>query len=264
MLAGPGSPASASHKKPMIFTGPISYRVERILGPWRHQSPGAAQIAVDLPIAAGGSNLYTESRTRDAFLFLKATLSNQLARFAPGLYMRLTRQTGRGKEEQPPHEVARYFLSCFQDYHEQLQLTASEFSTFICGKQVLEYGPGDILGVALLLYAHGAESVHCVDRFSLHKRSERNVRVYESLLESLSGQTRERACSAFVEYGKPTSPFKSSAITYCISADGLAGATRQYDRYRERTQDDGNLDSPSGLAQSRSRPQSDFGLSHMA
>jgi SAM-dependent methyltransferase len=173
--------------------------------------------------------LYSENRAKDAVLFAKAVLSNQLARFAPALYMRLTHETGRGEQEQTPAQIAEYFIGCFDDYRRQLDLDEAAFAAYLQGRRVLEYGPGDILGVALLLYAHGAESVHCFDRFPLHTVSEKNLRVYERLLESLDPPQRQRAEAAFVEPGTPASGFRPEAIGYFVSRDGLSGASRQYD-----------------------------------
>lgn len=162
-------------------------------------------------------------------LFAKAVLSNQLARFAPAAYMRLTRETGRGEIEQSPAQIAQYFSECFHDYRRQLGFGELEFDAFLQGRHVLEYGPGDILGVALLMYAHGADAVHCFDRFSLHKTSDKNVLVYKHLLDSLGPRQRERADAAFVERGRPESGFISSSIAYFVSANGLSGATHVYD-----------------------------------
>ena len=173
--------------------------------------------------------MYSENRAKDLVLFTKAVLSNQLARFAPAAYMRLTHETGRGETEQTPAQIAAYFVECFRDYHKQLGIDEAEFESFLKGKRVLEYGPGDILGVALLMYAHGAESVDCFDRFPLHTASEKNLRVYETLLASLEGHTRQRANTAFVEPGKPASGFNPSAVRYRVSDDGLSGASKQYD-----------------------------------
>jgi SAM-dependent methyltransferase len=173
--------------------------------------------------------VYTENRVKDVVLFVKAVLSNELARIAPSAYMQLTRQTGRGEEEQTASQIADYFIRCFHDYREHLGLDEAAFGSFLAEKRVLEYGPGDILGVALLLYAHGAMSVHCFDRFPLHKASAKNIQVYEHLLASLSGPARERAASAFVQVGQPASGFVPSAIGYFVSEDGLSGATREYD-----------------------------------
>lgn len=173
--------------------------------------------------------MYSENRAKDIVLFAKAVLSNQLARFAPATYMRLTHETGRGETEQTAEQTAAYFLECFHDYHRQLGMDATAFEAFLGGKQVLEYGPGDILGVALLMYAHGADHVDCFDRFPLHTASPKNLRVYEALLGSLEGKARARADAAFVQAGNPASGFASAAIRYQVSADGLSGASRQYD-----------------------------------
>jgi hypothetical protein len=173
--------------------------------------------------------VYTENRARDIALFAKAVLSNQLARFAPATYMRLTHQTGRGEAQQSPAQVADYFVRCFHDYGQALNLEADEFTSFLKNKRVLEYGPGDILGVALLMYAHGASKVHCFDRFPLHQASQHNLQVYEHLLSSLDDRERERAARAFNEPGKPASGFDPSAIGYFVSRDGLCGAVQEYD-----------------------------------
>jgi Methyltransferase domain len=174
--------------------------------------------------------VYSENRTRDLVLFTKAVLSNQLARVAPAAYVRLTRQTGRGEgNEESPEQIADYFSKCFHDYGRQLGFDDAGFDTFLAGKLVLEYGPGDILGMALLLYAHGARAVHCFDRFPLYSASEKNLRVYEHLMASLSGGTRDRFASAFVENGRPASGFRPEAVAYFVSPDGLSGASRKYD-----------------------------------
>jgi SAM-dependent methyltransferase len=177
----------------------------------------------------GDPGLYSENRAKDVVLFAKAVLSNQLARVAPAIYMRLTHETGRGEEEQTAEQIAAYFTECFHDYHAQLGIDAAQFDSFLTGKRVLEYGPGDTLGVALLMYAHGAEVVDCFDRFSLHAASDKSLRVYDALLASLNGDARQRAAAAFVEPGRPASGFNPSAIRYHVTADGLSGATKHYD-----------------------------------
>jgi SAM-dependent methyltransferase len=94
---------------------------------------------------------------------------------------------------------------------------------------VLEYGPGDILGVALLLYAHGADRVDCVDRFELSKLSRKNILVYTEILKSLAPKERERAERAFNEVGNPESGFKVNAIQYKITKNGLSSDGESYD-----------------------------------
>lgn len=172
--------------------------------------------------------MYTESPINDIYLFTKALCSNQLARYAPKLYVNLTNQTGRGTGEEIA-EVADYFIRCFQDYRAQIGLNEAEFSDYLTGKSILEYGPGDILGVALLMYAHGAERICCVDRFPLAKLSDKNIQVYTHILNSLDPRKRERANQAFNDNGNPSSGFNPQAICYKVTASGLSGASSEYD-----------------------------------
>lgn len=173
--------------------------------------------------------MYSENIANDVKLFSKAFLSNQLARFAPALYVKLTNQTGRGEKDMNTRQIADYFIACFDEYLEQLDVNKENAYAYLKGKLILEYGPGDILGVALLMYAHGAETVHCVDRFPLQKFTATNIEIYRRLLDGLDGERQERARGAFVEYGKPESGFDSSAINYLVTRDGLSGRTAQYD-----------------------------------
>ena len=108
-------------------------------------------------------------------------------------------------------------------------MTRPQFAAFLKGKRVLEYGPGDILGVGLLMYAHGAELVHCYDRFPLHQASAKNLEVYELLLASLDPPACERASAAFCTPGDPASGFVQTAIGYFVAPDGLSRALGQYD-----------------------------------
>jgi predicted TIM-barrel fold metal-dependent hydrolase len=50
-------------------------------------------------------------------MILKAIASNQIARFAPGLYVKLTGQTGRGDSAtETEADIAQYFRQCLIDY----------------------------------------------------------------------------------------------------------------------------------------------------
>ncbi len=165
---------------------------------------------------------------RDVLFFSKASFSNQIAKYAPALYVKLTGQTGRGGDENTI-EIADYFVECFQDYFFHLGIADNEIPSFLQDKIVLEYGPGDILGVALLFYAYGAKEIHCVDRFSLSKLSEKNMGVYRKLLERLKDKQRERAETAFNIKGKPESGLNEKCIYYQVTEDGLAGVSQRYD-----------------------------------
>lgn len=159
----------------------------------------------------------------------KAALTNQLARFAPGLYMRLTGETGRGLGEESSGQAASYFRACFDDYFAKLGVAPSEISTFLTGKRLLEYGPGDLPGVALLMVAHGAEAVICVDRFPLMQLSEKNLAVINDLLSGLGTVERQRAESCFLRAGDPVSSFNPNRIRYRIAPSGLSGLRDEID-----------------------------------
>ncbi len=173
--------------------------------------------------------MYSENHARDLILFIKAIASNQIARFLPSLYVKLTNQTGRGSEETNPEETARYFLRCFHDYLSNMGVPLNECSSYLSNKRVLEYGPGDTLGVALLMYAHGAEFVKCVDRFHLSSNSKNSAPIFHALLGFLDGDAYERANSAFIEKGRPESGLRDDLVSYSVTDDGLSGAHDEYD-----------------------------------
>lgn len=173
--------------------------------------------------------MYTENLAQDAVRFAKATASNLLARFAPGVYVRLTQQTGRGAGEDRPEDIALYFERCFDDYRQQLGISAADFPAYLRGRHVLEYGPGDILGTALLFHAHGAAAVECVDRFPLQSVSAKNAAVYRALIERLPEPARTRARQAFVVEGDPASGLRPGAVAYRVTPDGLAARASAFD-----------------------------------
>lgn len=166
--------------------------------------------------------MYGQNPKDDIKRAARAILTDQLARWAPRFYVRLTGQTGRGAEGDSAREVADYFKRCFAEYFGVLQVWPENISTFLSGKQVLEYGPGDVPGVALLMVAHGAESVTCVDRFPLLTLTPKNTEIMELLLDSLAGEARQRADGCFLEKGRPSSGF-SPRIRYLIRPSGLSG-----------------------------------------
>lgn len=173
--------------------------------------------------------MYSENFTNDCLIFLKAFISNQLAKFLPALYVKLTHQTGRGSDDENIQETTDYFYRCFYEYQERLGLSIDEFNKYLENRVILEYGPGDILGVALLLYAHGAKMVHCVDRFPLQKMTSKNISVYHCIIEKLSGLEKERARYAFKIPGNPSSGFNDSIINYSTTKNGLSGKIKKYD-----------------------------------
>jgi len=173
--------------------------------------------------------MYSENPPRDVMLFCKAVLSNQMARFAPRMYVRMTRETGRGHASRSAADLAEYFERCCDDYFRALGTPVVEERDFLRGRTVLEYGPGDILGVALLLYARGAARVECVDRFPLERISALNLETYRCLLSRMSPEDRARASGAFKVRGDPASGFDPAAIEYAVTPDGLSGRSAAFD-----------------------------------
>ena len=173
--------------------------------------------------------MYTENPLQDAVRCAKACASNFLARTAPASYVRLTQQTGRGAGEDSAAEIADYFWRCFDDYRVQLGLDATAFQSFVQGKRVLEYGPGDVLGAALLFYAHGASRVLCVDRFPLQNVTAKNAEVYRAVMARLPVALQDRAQRAFVVAGQPESGLRADCVEYRVTQDGLAGSPGAFD-----------------------------------
>lgn len=60
------------------------------------------------------------------------------------------------------------------------------------GKDVLEVGPGDNLGVALLLLAKGARTVTCIDGFAPNFDANHNSHIYRAIYNGLNAEERER------------------------------------------------------------------------
>ncbi len=168
------------------------------------------------------------SAIADSRTFVKAVLTNQLARHAPAAYVRLTGETGRGSEPESAEEIAGYFERCFHDYVARLDAVGISLEAALQGADLLEYGPGDLPGVALLMYARGAARVTCADRFPLVRVSEKNQAVLRILMDRLPPAQRDRAATAFTVAGSPASGFREDAIRYVVTANGCVGQHAAY------------------------------------
>jgi hypothetical protein len=93
----------------------------------------------------------------------------------------------------------------------------------------LEYGPGDIPGVALFFYAWGAKKIYCVDRFALLAMTPFNVEVITEIVNCLPVAQQQRVSGCFNEYGKPESGFNENCIQYVVNNKGLSGFNEQVD-----------------------------------
>jgi hypothetical protein len=91
-------------------------------------------------------------------------------------------ESGATHQSFSAEQSVEYIRKVFADY-----LTYGGVSKgWIRGKRILEIGPGDNLGVALLLAASGARQVVCLDRFETHSDAAQRRRVYELLRARLS------------------------------------------------------------------------------
>ncbi len=162
--------------------------------------------------------MFSINKKADLYRFCKAFITNQYARIAPNSYCRYTSETGRGMKQETARETANYFNVCFSEYIDMLNIDEK-----IIDSVILEYGPGDIPGVALFFYAWGAKKVYCVDRFSLISVSKFNVEVIEEILNLLPAEQKQRAFECFNEYGKPYSGFNENCIQYVVNKKGLSG-----------------------------------------
>ena len=160
---------------------------------------------------------------------VQASLTNQIARYAPALYVQMTGQTGRGAEEVHLDTVGDYFQTCFDEYFERLGVEKSSRAGFLKGKRLLEYGPGDVPGVAILMVAHGADQVVCVDRFPLVRMSPKNVQIVKLMLKRLPDSARSRAEACFRQPGHPEAGPTSAYIDYLVRPSGLSGLKGEVD-----------------------------------
>src|SRR3569832_1833492 len=160
----------------------------------------------------------------------RAAAPDHPARPAPNSYLRLTGQTGRGAEEETPAEIAAYYRRCFADYLAVLGLAEREARDYFDGKRILEYGPGDMPGMAMLFYAYGAEQVICIDRFPMENWSAKNRAVLTCLCEGLDGAPRQRASEWLraAAHGSAGSTV-GGAISYLVKSSGLSSLKNAVD-----------------------------------
>lgn len=170
-----------------------------------------------------GSNL-----AADAVRVLRATAKNAIAAVAPGVYARLTGETGRGRRPETPEGTAAYFISVVEELERRV-FPAATGAALWTGLRVLEYGPGDCPGAALALLARGAERVVCVDRFPLVRPKPAVVATLAALLERFTPEERRRAADAFATPGDPASGFDPRRLAYVVNGRGCSDAADAFD-----------------------------------
>lgn len=163
----------------------------------------------------------------DLIKVARAVATNQAARLFPSAYVKLTRQTGRGsRDSESAGDVAQYFKRCVQDYLDALDSAAEQV---LGGRTVVEYGPGDLPGVALLLMSLGARKVYCVDRFAMMHVDAKNAAVLQLLIDEAQGEQRARMLACFKDPADLRAGFRPDKIEYLVTASGLSNLRAQAD-----------------------------------
>ena len=145
-------------------------------------------------------------------VIFKAILKNLLAAISPSAYMKLTQETGRGGDCGFDHELEEYCMKVVSDYLRVLQLAGIESTGFIEDKVILEYGPGDFLGVALILIKMGAKRIYCIDRFPL-----KNERLYKDLYNKMLASSNYSANFSQMSWDE----IINRQIIYLSAKDGI-------------------------------------------
>jgi len=160
----------------------------------------------------------------------RAVATNQMARLAPTAYLRLTGQTGRGDgASESPEDIAAYFRQCVADYLVFAGVPAEQAADYFAGKTVVEYGPGDFPGVAVLMLVAGAHKVYAVDRFAMVRLSEKNVGVWHALVAYMDDAQKQRARALLNNPLQPAEGFRREAIEYVVRPHGFSGLLAQAD-----------------------------------
>lgn len=187
----------------------------------------------EAPAVASAMPAYRWRPRRDVPLFLRATATNQIARLAPGFYTRLTGETGRGQGEETAESVAEYFLECMADYRQTLARVVPDDDATIRDATIVEYGPGDVPGVALAFTAAGARRVICVDRFALIRPSGFNQTVLDRLGEQVGDEEAraryERARQNLRTLGAGQQAERDADVAYRVDRNGYSGLDAEAD-----------------------------------
>lgn len=155
-----------------------------------------------------------------AWRVMRAASTNLLAFAAPAAYVRLTSQTGRGAAaEEAASDIAHYFNACVADYACRLGASDGNIAPLIHDKTLLEYGPGDLPGVAALMCARGASKVYCVDRFPLLQLSDKNAHAIRDLIDAEPAGRRERLLATLRD-GDARHGFDPRHIEYLVRPSG--------------------------------------------
>ncbi|MCX7894185.1 MAG: class I SAM-dependent methyltransferase [Burkholderiales bacterium] len=111
----------------------------------------------------------------------------------------------------------------------QLGISRDAAREYFAGRTVLEYGPGDVPGVALMMLANGARKVFLADRFPLIGDSDKNVAAVRELLHRMSPEERERALECLRVPAELRSGYRDDRLEYLVRDSGLSGLRAEAD-----------------------------------
>jgi SAM-dependent methyltransferase len=149
---------------------------------------------------------------------VKGIATNLVAGFSPRLFMSLTHETGRGEEATPSDKLVAYCEQVINEYAEMMAMDDINLDQWIRGRTVLEYGPGDFLGVPLILLAKGAKKIFCLDRFPLKDDSK-----YANLYQNMINVWFEK------DFSKHWHDLLSRDIQYIAAPDGIGALPEKVD-----------------------------------
>lgn len=155
--------------------------------------------------------------------YIRGVGKNLLSVVSPTLTTRIRHHTGRGTIELSAPELAEYATRVFVDYLTVMGQQDVE------GATIVEYGPGDYLGCAVLSVANGATQVYCVDRFPLLSSTSHYADAYHSVLAPLDELRRSKGYSCFINCDPALGLKSDGPIRYLVDRKGCSGLHRAAD-----------------------------------
>lgn len=148
--------------------------------------------------------------TKNLFMFLMPNIINR-ARKITG--------TGTSALDQDISALVKYYKSVFDKYTRCLQAIDAAIS--YDNKIIIELGPGDSIGIALLFLAHGAARVICYDRFKLITNIKKNTAIAKNILQILPDEQKQELQKIITFNKQGHVEWDSSRLKYLLQTKHL-------------------------------------------
>ena len=145
---------------------------------------------------------------KDIKFILKKIIKNQ-KRFLKSKLGNHISNVGATHKSKLVKESIDYVNDVFDDYLQYGKLD----STDLKDKVILEIGPGDNFGNALLFLVHGAKKVYLLDKFYSERNQEQQYRIYKRLRENLTKEQQSKFDVALI-FSKNSFEFNKEKIEY--------------------------------------------------